>query len=64
MTWESINAALRQLEAEALSGAPLGSLDSIISRLRQSAGVVALNQSTVKPITFVAKLKPTGPGHP
>lgn len=43
VTWESMNAALRQLEVEGLSGATLGNLDSIISTLRQITSVVAPN---------------------
>ncbi len=36
VTWDSLKMALRELEERAKSGAPLGSLDNIISELKKS----------------------------
>jgi len=36
VTWDSLQAALHELEERAKSGAPLGSLDNIISELKKS----------------------------
>ncbi len=36
VTWDSLKIALRELEERAKSGAPLGSLDNIISELKKS----------------------------
>jgi hypothetical protein len=63
-TWDSAKAALSELRAEALRGVPLGSLDSIISRLRESARIIDLNKLIVKPITLVPIIKPTDSPHP
>jgi hypothetical protein len=59
VTWDSIHTALGQLEAEALRGIPLGSLDGIISRLWQSGRVIAFNKSKVRSVTFVALKRPS-----
>jgi len=57
VTWESLKAALAELEREASGGDQLGSLDNIITRLQKSRELVRLNVSVAKPITVWTKVK-------
>ncbi len=50
VTWDSLKMALRELEERAKSGAPLGSLDNIISELKKS-----------KKLLFVIIMPTSGP---
>ena len=49
VTWDSLKIALRELEERAKSGAPLGSLDNIISELKKS-----------KKLLFVIRMSTSG----
>ena len=57
VTWESLKAALAELEREASGGDQLGSLDNIITKLQKSRELVRLNVSAAKPITVWTKVK-------
>jgi hypothetical protein len=58
VAWDSVKEALAKLETEASMGAPLGNLDSIVSRLRDSANIIVLNKTTLKLIDSVVVVKP------
>jgi len=57
VSWESLKAALAELEREASGGDQLGSLDNIITKLQKSRELVRLNVSAAKPITVWTKVK-------
>ncbi len=58
VTWDSLKAALVELEGGTLRGDKLGSIDNIISKLQMSKRLVRLNVLTFTPITRWTKVEP------